>query len=77
VVRASAWAVDGKGFYVQTKNASGFNLLYVDRAGHAILLRQSANSIWAVPSRDGKKLAFPSLTVRRNVWISHSSLRTY
>lgn len=73
VVRESTWASDGKGFFVETKTASVFDLLYVDRAGHATVLRQSPISIWGVPSRDGKKLAFPGQTVRSNVWIGQTS----
>jgi dipeptidyl aminopeptidase/acylaminoacyl peptidase len=73
-VREPTWSTDGKGFYVETKTASGFDLLYVDRAGRATVLRQSPNVIWAVPSRDGKKLAFPAPTVRSNVWVGSTSL---
>jgi hypothetical protein len=73
VVRESTWASDAKGFFVETKTASGFDLLYVNLAGHATVLRQSQIAIWGVPSRDGKKLAFPGQTVRSNVWIGHTS----
>jgi len=76
VVRDATWAPDAKGFYVETKAASVYDLLYVDRAGHATVLRQSPNSIWGVPSRDGKKLAYPALTTRSNVWIGTAGLAT-
>lgn len=72
-VLESTWAADGKGFYVETKTATGYDLLYVDRAGHTKLLRESPFLIWGIPSRDGKKLAFPGLTVRSNVWVGHTS----
>ena len=65
----STWAPDGKGFYVETKTDTGYDLLYVDRAGRASLVRTSPNLIWGIPSRDGKKLAFPGLTIQRNVWV--------
>ena len=68
------WSADAKGFFVETKTTSGYNLLYVDLAGHAKLLRQSPIAIWGVPSRDGKKLAFPSVTVTSNVWAGRTSL---
>jgi DNA-binding winged helix-turn-helix (wHTH) protein len=68
------WSPDAKGFFVETKTANGYDLLYVDLAGHAKLLRQSPIAIWGVPSRDGKKLAFPSVTVASNVWAGRTSL---
>jgi WD40 repeat protein len=68
------WSPDAKGFFVETKTTNGYDLLYVDLAGHATLLRQSPISIWGVPSRDGEKLAFPSVTVASNVWAGRTSL---
>jgi DNA-binding winged helix-turn-helix (wHTH) protein/Tol biopolymer transport system component len=70
----ATWSPDAQGFFVETKMTTGFNLLYVDRTGHAKLLRQSPNSIWGIPSRDGKKLAFPSLTDASNVWAGRTLL---
>jgi len=46
---------------------SGYSLLYVDLKGHAKTLRDSPTPIWAVPSHDGTKLAFPAVTFRSNV----------
>jgi DNA-binding winged helix-turn-helix (wHTH) protein/WD40 repeat protein len=68
------WSSDAKGFFVETKTTSGYDLLYVDLAGHAKLLRQSPIAIWGVPSRDGKKLAFPGVTVASNVWAGRTLL---
>lgn len=73
-VREATWAPDAKGFFVETKTVTGYNLLYVDLAGHAKLLRQSPIAIWGIPSRDGKKLAFPGLTVASNVWVGRTAL---
>jgi hypothetical protein len=73
-VREATWSSDAKGFFVETKTIAGYNLLYVDLAGHAKLLRQSPIAIWGVPSRDGKKLAFPGLTVASNVWVGRTLL---
>jgi DNA-binding winged helix-turn-helix (wHTH) protein/Tol biopolymer transport system component len=67
-VYEAAWAADGASLFVETRTTEGFELLYVDLAGHITLLRKSQISIWAVPSRDGKKLAFPGLSTSRNVW---------
>jgi dipeptidyl aminopeptidase/acylaminoacyl peptidase len=55
------WSPDGKG-------------LYVDLAGHVRLLRESPIPIWGVPSRDGRKLAFPAQTVSINVWVGPTAL---
>ena len=64
----ATWAADGASLFVEARTIEGFELLHVDLAGHITLLRKSPVSIWAVPSRDGKKLAFPSLGNSRNVW---------
>lgn len=73
-VREATWAPNAKGLFVETNTITGYNLLYVDLAGHAKLLRQSPIAIWGIPSRDGKKLAFPSLTVASNVWVGRTAL---
>jgi len=73
VVLQSTWAAGGKGFYVETQTATGYDLVYMDRSGHAKLLRTSPTLIWGIPSRDGKKLAFPGLTTRGNVWVGRIS----
>jgi hypothetical protein len=73
-VRGATWLPDAKGFFVETKTMTGYNLLYVDQAGHAKLLRQSPIAIWGIPSRDGKKVAFPSLTVASNAWAGRTLL---
>jgi len=70
----TTWSSDGRGFYVESKTASGYNLLFVDRAGHPQLLRQTSIPIWGVPSRDGKKLAFPEQTINSNVWVGQATL---
>jgi len=73
-VREATWSPDAKGFFVETKTTTGYNLAYVDLAGRVKLLRQSQIAIWAIPSRDGKKLAFPGLTVASNVWAGRTAL---
>jgi hypothetical protein len=70
----TTWSPDARGFFVESKTASSYNLLYVNRAGHAQLLRQTTIPIWGVPSRDGKRLAFPDQTTNSNVWIGHATL---
>jgi len=61
------WAADGRGLFIESKTDAGYNLLYVDLKGHARTLRESTTPIWAVPSHDGTKLAFPAVTFRCNV----------
>ncbi|MGA2048997.1 MAG: winged helix-turn-helix domain-containing protein [Terracidiphilus sp.] len=65
----ATWSADGKTLFVQSRTDTGYQLLLADRQGHAKLLRESPIPIWAVPSRDGKKLAFPGPTINTNVWI--------
>ena len=64
----TTWAPDSKSFYVEAKREAGFALLRVDLGGKAELLTTSLASIWGVPSRDGKRLAFPAQTTSTNVW---------
>ncbi|HEX3659983.1 MAG TPA: winged helix-turn-helix domain-containing protein [Acidobacteriaceae bacterium] len=69
VVLQPTWLPDGKGFFVETHTAAGYALVYANRGGRANLLRQSPELIWAVPSRDGKKIAFPLHALDRNIWV--------
>jgi hypothetical protein len=52
---------------VETKTESGYSLLYIDLKGHARVLRESGAAIWGVPSHDGRRLAFPDVTMRTSV----------
>ena len=68
------WAADGKGFYV-TPGPPDFNLLYVTLAGKVKPLLPKARRLWviemvgALPSPDGKYLAFQAHTRDSNVWM--------
>lgn len=64
------WAIDGRTLFVECKTKEGFELLSMDLAGQIRLLRSSPSLIWAVPSRDGQKVAFPSLSLSESVWSS-------
>jgi DNA-binding winged helix-turn-helix (wHTH) protein/Tol biopolymer transport system component len=68
------WSSDGKGFFVESKTVTGYDLLYVNLDGHVRLLRESPIPIWGVPSRDDRKLAFPAQTVSINVWVGPTAL---
>jgi DNA-binding winged helix-turn-helix (wHTH) protein len=61
------WAANGQGLFVETKTESGYSLLYIDLKGHARVLRESGAAIWGVPSHDGRRLAFPDVTMRTSV----------
>ena len=65
----TTWAPDARGFYVECRADVGFALFYVDRSGHATLLRMTSGVVWAVPSRDGEKIAFVDQATNNNVWI--------
>jgi hypothetical protein len=68
-ILGSVWAADGKGVFVEAKNESAYDLLFVDMSGHIKILREAMNPLWASPSRDGKKIAFPAFTINNNVWL--------
>lgn len=63
------WSADGQGWYVAADTGSGTSLLYVSLQGETHVLRDSPHGTWAVPSPDGKKLAFVDQPVDSNVWM--------
>jgi DNA-binding winged helix-turn-helix (wHTH) protein/Tol biopolymer transport system component len=74
---ASHWSSDGKGFFVETYTGKQYDLVWVTLDGHANLLAQSPQLLWAIPSPDGKKIAFPGRTpLNRNVWIGTAQVGT-
>lgn len=70
-VLGASWAPDGQSLFVECRTESGFELVSLGLDGHAKLLRKSFILIWAVPSRDGKRVAFPDLTLNSSVWASN------
>jgi DNA-binding winged helix-turn-helix (wHTH) protein/Tol biopolymer transport system component len=68
-VLGASWSADGKGFFVEAATGSAYSLLYVGMKGRTTFLYQNDDPIWAIPSRDGKKIAFPRRTMNRNVWL--------
>ncbi len=70
------WAADGEGWFVSVGrvNTSGgpdlCYLVYVDRKGQISVLAQSpSESLYAVPSPDGRHVAFPEMRIRSNVYL--------
>jgi DNA-binding winged helix-turn-helix (wHTH) protein/Tol biopolymer transport system component len=73
IILKPTWSPDARGFYVESKTDIGYSLLYVDRAGHVKVLRDTPNPIWGVPTRDGAKLAFVDQSASKNVWVAQAS----
>lgn len=67
------WAADGNGWFVSTSSSPGTELLYVDTRGRSTPLRRMIGTTWAIPSPDGRKLAFVDENMDSNVWLLHPS----
>lgn len=65
-----SWAPNSRGFYVESKTATGFALLYVDRQGHSTVLRNTHAKTWGIASPNGKEVAFVEQTANTNVWMA-------
>lgn len=65
------WAAGGQGWYVSMRKASGGVLVYVDLQGRISNLLASMSPTYAVPSPDGRHIAFPDWTVSSNAWLFH------
>lgn len=66
------WAADGKGWYIGTRSdPAGSTFLYVDLKGHATVVEseEGVEPTWAVPSPDGRHLAFSKTTFTENAWL--------
>lgn len=67
-VSVLTYAADDKGWFAGAKSLSGRELLFVQRDGRAHLLHETEGvAIWAVPSPDGRKVAFVDHSVEANV----------
>jgi len=63
------WAADGKGWYVAVGDANRGVLYFVDLEGRVRTnLMESIRATYAVPSPDGRHVAFADWTVSANVW---------
>ena len=57
------WAANGEGWYAVEITPLGLAMFYVDADGaHSWELLRSSLVLWAVPSPDGRKIAFPQDT---------------
>ncbi len=63
------WAANGQGWFVVERTPLASVLFYVDSGAHSWELLKSPNLLWAVPSPDGRRIAFPQDTASSNVWV--------
>jgi hypothetical protein len=63
--------VDSKGLFVNSKTDGGATILYVDPAGkaHPVWQQKSSYLNWAIPSRDGRRLAMLGQSQSANMWL--------
>jgi eukaryotic-like serine/threonine-protein kinase len=64
----ATWDAKGSGLYVETRAEPEAPLVYVDLKGHARVLHKTRGLSWAVPSPDGRRLAFWQATPDQNIW---------
>jgi serine/threonine protein kinase len=69
------WAADGKGFYASGPLDGDSVLLYIDLKGNASILwkrpgeEEGLSDVYAIPSRDGRRLAIFGWTSNSNMWM--------
>jgi hypothetical protein len=62
-----AWAADGKGWFVTIDTSIGTRMIYVQRDGRLFPLGDIQG--WAVPSPNGRKVAYMNRISASNAWI--------
>ncbi|HEY6991198.1 MAG TPA: hypothetical protein VH369_22570 [Bryobacteraceae bacterium] len=67
-LRGLVWAADGRHWFVSIDTSIGNQLLYVDRDGGVRSLGDIQG--WAVPSPDGRRVAFLNRAITSNVWMA-------
>jgi Tol biopolymer transport system component len=70
MLRSLTWDAGGRGLFVLQCMGEGGLLLHMDLRGRAAILRTVRSSCdgWALPSPDGKRLAFVETTATGNLW---------
>ena len=69
------WSAEGKNWYATSQSGASQYLLFIDSDGHASPLTSSPfpstfdRGSWALPSPDGRHLAFVGYTAAHNVWM--------
>ncbi len=67
------WGISGQEWYVVERTPLEVVLFDVDSDGHSWELLKSQSLLWAVPSPDGRRIAFPEDTTSSNVWVKNGS----
>jgi eukaryotic-like serine/threonine-protein kinase len=71
-LQSFVWATDGKGFFVTAGIPNGKEILHVDLQGNAHALWEStggSGETEALPSPDGRHLAFNGWAMNSNIWM--------
>jgi eukaryotic-like serine/threonine-protein kinase len=63
------WAADGRGWLVASRAEHGWILSYADCQGNKSDLLEATGQIFAVPSPDGRHVAFPLWNETFNAWL--------
>ena len=71
------WAADGRGWFAVILTGfirpewqlNGSELVYIDLGGHTQMLHHSPGRTFAVPSPDGRHLAFVDYVLLSNAWM--------
>lgn len=63
------WAADGHGWFVSSQAERGAILSYADSRGNTTTLLAALGLIYAVPSPDGRRIAFPYWKSNSNAWL--------
>jgi Tol biopolymer transport system component len=66
-IHGLVWSADGRGWFVSDDTSVGSRLLYVYRDGRFQTLGDISG--WAVPSPDGRRVAFLDRIVATNAWL--------
>ncbi len=62
------WSGDGQGWYISVRTRLGSILFYANLKGQISKLLETGGPVYAVPSPDGRLVAFSEWTVSSNVW---------
>ncbi len=69
-IRSINWSADGTGWFISSRIANDSTLLHVNSRGKATVLVQHAGTVsWAVPSPDGRYLAYTMDRNWGNLWL--------
>ena len=68
-LRGLHWAPDGLGFFAQRGSGLSSRMQFISLAGDVSIMRETTGNTWAVPTSDGKELAFVDSTENRNVFL--------